>query len=323
MATVFGLRTPNNLPESQEKQTSRELERMVIYGDTRLPSEFSESISGFPEFSLGVIAKFRTGSGFVIRCRYVKFMDGIPSDAVTRPVGQLVDGNPYEASYLPSESNPGMILGIAMVSGPVPIPCYGWVQIDGIRDLPDAVAFNFGDTVYWHSNGSITDNAVDGNGVVGIAMGAQRVFVSPWWGQPAEALPPYLISDIIGLQTILDNLVAEIAALAAGDLGNMVVSLNAQVGPAPVTGVDNDFAGAVRTTHGMQVVLTGGPSACVVSFEAFIGDWTEIGSWSLALGHTSGMLLNVYDTPALKTRAVLTTLTGGAAPTVTATLISK
>lgn len=217
---AFAPRTPDNLPESQETKTLRAIERMAIYGETSLDISYAQEATGSPQFTLGIVAKFRDYQDNVVQCRYVRFMDGIPADAVTRPVGQLATGNPYEATYLPASSHQGMILGIAMRAGPVPRPCYGWVQIDGIRDLPDAVAFAFGDTVYWHSNGSITDNAVSANGVVGIALGEQRIYVHPWFGQPNEAMPPYLIDDITGLQTSLDNLADAIAdaIITAGDV---------------------------------------------------------------------------------------------------------
>lgn len=317
MGSPFAKRSVgDNLPESQEKRSLRELERIAIYGETELPLEFARLVTGYQDFKLGVIARFKDTDDTIVNCRYVRFMDGVPDDA-TRAVGQLEGGNAYEATHLPTESHQGMILGVSMVQGNLPVPCYGWAQVDGIRDLPDLVAFAFGDTVYWHSNGSITDNPDGAHGVVGIAMGLQRIHVKPWFGMPNEALPPYLISDITGLQTIIDNLLAE----AGGGAGVFMESLSAV--DAPEVGAELDFDDFVRTTHTMQVETTGAPTTCEVELQVFIGTWATIATWTLVDGRVSGDIVSVADIGALKIRAELTALAGGVAPTVTATITSK
>lgn len=319
-------RKADSLPESQEVRSMRNLERLVVYGETDLPLEFAKVVTGYQEFKLGVIGRFRAPDDSIVTCRYVELIDGVIDDDVTRAVGQIVDGNPYQATQDPALSDQGLILGVAMVQGALPQPCFGWVQVSGIRTLTDAVDFAFGDTVYWHDNGSITDNPTGANGVVGIALGGQVIFVHPWFGMPKEAMPPYLISDITGLQLVLDNLADAIEDIEAGEVvedpGVMIKSLDAE-DTVLTTGVELDFEGILRSTHTMQVIITGAPATCVVEIHGFLEDWIKIGQWSLADGFTSGQPFNVYNTLMLKTRAYLAALTGGTAPTVTATLASK
>lgn len=74
----------------------------------------------------------------------------------------------------------------------------------------------------------------------------------------------------------------------------------------------------------MQVVLTGSPTACIVDLEGSLNgtNWFRLARWSIAGGQASGDLVFSSATPASQTRANLTTLTGGTAPTVTAKVAS-
>lgn len=73
----------------------------------------------------------------------------------------------------------------------------------------------------------------------------------------------------------------------------------------------------VRGKFGLQVTHTGAPTACVVALQGTIDgtNWFTLGSWSTL---TSGDIVFITDKPVLKVRANLTTLTGGASPTVSA-----
>lgn len=205
-----------DLPESLEKKDQRELERMLIYGDTRLPIEFAKELHDVPRFKLGSIARFLDRTNHIVECRYVRFSDGIPGTAQNRAVGQkLSTAIPWIATYDPSLSHPGMILGVPLIREAVGPGVYGWVLCHGILDLTGQ-GYNFvaGNTIYWHDTGVLSDNGENANGVVGIAMDTQVILVSPWFGMPTEASPPFDIVDVIGLEDALAQLASDIAELS-------------------------------------------------------------------------------------------------------------
>lgn len=92
---------------------------------------------------------------------------------------------------------------------------------------------------------------------------------------------------------------------------------------APGNGTTIDFGGVVRTSHSLQVEFTGGATGLQVALQLFVFDWFTVATWDLADGRVTSGILNANNLPALKARAVLVTLTGGTAPTVTASIASK
>lgn len=103
----------------------------------------------------------------------------------------------------------------------------------------------------------------------------------------------------------------------SGELTGPFKSLSA----VTATGAGAAFAlGAAKRTFGLQVTVTGAPTAAVVDLEGSLdgSTWDAIGTWSIGAGQASGDIVFVVDRPVLHVRANLTTLTGGTAPTVTA-----
>ncbi len=84
----------------------------------------------------------------------------------------------------------------------------------------------------------------------------------------------------------------------------------------------SQYWGAVKASHALQVILGGtAPATTVnVNLEGSLDGvhWTVIGSWSLAGGQTSGETVWFTGKAAIFTRANLTSMSGGTAPTCTA-----
>jgi hypothetical protein len=72
--------------------------------------------------------------------------------------------------------------------------------------------------------------------------------------------------------------------------------------------------------YGLQVAITGGPSAVTVRLQGSIDGtgWADIGSYSA----TSDGTTFIVDKPVRYARLNLSTLTGGSSPTVTASVIA-
>jgi hypothetical protein len=72
--------------------------------------------------------------------------------------------------------------------------------------------------------------------------------------------------------------------------------------------------------HGFQVVLTGSPVLAVVALQGSLDgtNWVTLGTWDKAV-RASGDIVFVSGKPVSRVRANVTTLSGGTAPTVTAT----
>jgi hypothetical protein len=71
---------------------------------------------------------------------------------------------------------------------------------------------------------------------------------------------------------------------------------------------------------GLQVILAGSPTGCVVNLEGTEDGqtWSTLATWDVAAPHNSGDIVFAIDKPVAQARANLTTLSGGSAPTVTA-----
>ena len=81
-----------------------------------------------------------------------------------------------------------------------------------------------------------------------------------------------------------------------------------------------------RYVHGMQVILTGAPTAVRVDLEGSTDGgttWGKVGTWDTADGKGSGDFLFVEGASVNRLRANLVTLTGGTVPTVTANINSE
>lgn len=81
--------------------------------------------------------------------------------------------------------------------------------------------------------------------------------------------------------------------------------------------------GAAYGKFALQVKHTGSPATVIVTIEGSVNgtDYMTIGTWT-AVSQANGDIIFVTDKPCAYVRANLTTLTGGTAPTVTATLAS-
>lgn len=203
-----------NLPDAQERATLELLERMATFGDTRLPIVYAYETHSRPQFRVGTIGRFVTVQDRVVYCQYVRFVDGVDIKAYKRVVGQiLLSGNPYDVTDNPALSHPGMIVGVIPHDAAIPPNAYGWVLQTGVMDLTaESHTFTNGQTIYWDPTGILTTSAEDGVGVVGIALNAEVIFVSPTFGVPGESVPPFAIADITGLQDILDSLTLGLGA---------------------------------------------------------------------------------------------------------------
>lgn len=101
-----------------------------------------------------------------------------------------------------------------------------------------------------------------------------------------------------------------------------IVSLNAVT--ATGAGAQSRF-GRARGLHTMQVTVTGAPVEALVNMEGSMDKgvtWGKMGTFSLVNGNVSGDMVTAATNLQELVRANLVTLTGGAAPTVTATIIS-
>ena len=82
------------------------------------------------------------------------------------------------------------------------------------------------------------------------------------------------------------------------------------------------LVGENNTAHSMQVILTGSPTAAIVQLQGALDPidptWFSIAEFSIAAGDATGAIKNVSACPVMALRAVLTGLTGGTSPTVTA-----
>ena len=80
--------------------------------------------------------------------------------------------------------------------------------------------------------------------------------------------------------------------------------------------------GAVRANHALQVILGGTvPATAInVNLEGSLDavNWTTIGAWSLAGGQTIGQTVWFTGKAAVFTRANISAMSGGTAPTATA-----
>lgn len=99
-----------------------------------------------------------------------------------------------------------------------------------------------------------------------------------------------------------------------------VVSLDAAT--APGNGGESVFASA-KASVAMQVTFTGGPTALTVQLEGTINmaNWFPLATFDMMLNN-SGDIVAKTGFPVIAGRARLATLTGGVAPTVTATLLA-
>ena len=79
-----------------------------------------------------------------------------------------------------------------------------------------------------------------------------------------------------------------------------------------------------RSIHTMQVSFTGGSPTVKVAFEGTVDgtNWQQFGLFDTTAGAVSGGIVTISEQPLLAIRANLTTLSGGAAPTVTAQMSS-
>lgn len=209
----MGLLTPptqnsSGMPDAAVGLTVKDIERLMVYGDTRLPIELAQVLHDKPHFSLGTVARFIRGDKSIVQCRYVKFGQTIPAASQLRVVGQLASsGVPYTCAATPADSHPGMIHGVLLFDDKIPAGNYGWAQMDGVLQAYGSHdAFTMGQTLYWKDDGTITPDREDGVGVVGVAMDGTYIFVAPWFGQPTESVPPFLIADITDLPGIIEEL---------------------------------------------------------------------------------------------------------------------
>jgi predicted RNA-binding protein YlqC (UPF0109 family) len=85
-------------------------------------------------------------------------------------------------------------------------------------------------------------------------------------------------------------------------------------------GSSNDYSGLVMY-HTVQVTYTGSPTAVTVDLEGTLDGttWFQLATHPADAGEitANGFMFHVIDRVVLATRANLTTLTGGTAPTVT------
>lgn len=79
-----------------------------------------------------------------------------------------------------------------------------------------------------------------------------------------------------------------------------------------------------RGMHSMQVTFTGSPTGVKVNIEGRIdgANYATIGTFDTAAGNVSGDIVSVTNANIDDIRANLVTLSGGAAPTVTASIVS-
>ena len=81
-----------------------------------------------------------------------------------------------------------------------------------------------------------------------------------------------------------------------------------------------------RKEHTVQVVITGGPAAVTVDLEGSLNgtEWFQLAEFIFSAGDLAAgqAMFHVTNKPVMDVRANLTTLTGGASPTVTARSVS-
>jgi hypothetical protein len=133
------------------------------------------------------------------------------------------------------------------------------------------------------------------------------------------SLSPHSVPEVGGLPVTSAN---PLPAIRSGDLP--LTSLNAAA--APATGAVLNFASA-RSNLGMQVSFTGAPTAVLVNLLGSI-DGVNFSPLSFfgsgtAGQNASGDIVRSIGVPVMAIAAQLVTLTGGTAPTVTATLLGN
>lgn len=103
-----------------------------------------------------------------------------------------------------------------------------------------------------------------------------------------------------------------------GIVGGVAAAKSLDAVTANANGSAIDLEVAART-HGMQVVLTGGPTGGTVTLQGTLDgtNWFALATFTIGTD-ASGDIKFAVDTPVQQVRAVLAGLAGGISPTVTA-----